>query len=383
MSKMYWREVILSTPFLKDLYVKHRSKTTNDLMNTSELEKYLNVAERVILNHPINIVVGLVKDDNNYADLGLVKERAYYPKYERFLKNNNIAYDYYDPLLSDWIEKAKKFDLIIWQTTSDPSMQEIAEGKIYILEQMGKKCLPSYNEIWSFENKIRANYLYTLNNLPSIPTFISHSKSEILTYLEQVKFPIISKISTGSASYGVDKIDSLSQAKKLVDQIFSYKGKETYFKYSNQKDYVYFQDFIEDATYDLRIMCIGNDLFGYYRYPNKGDFRASGAGNYEKKEIPVEALELAFKVYKIFDSTFLATDFVYSEKLKKFLIIESSIFIGVDSCEQLSIDGVAGKYVRHAANQYEFVAGKFWVQELTLKNIIEKNCIHESNLYNN
>lgn len=373
MSKMYWREVILSTPFLKDLYVKHRSKTTNDLMNTSELENYLSAAEKVILDHPVNIVVGVVKDEDSYADMGLVKERAYYPKYERFLENNNIAYDYYDPLLSDWIEQAKKFDLILWHTSSDPSMQEIAEGKIFILEQMGKKCLPSYNEVWSYENKIRASYLYKLHNLPSIPTFISHSKSETLSYLEKRNFHLFQKISTGSASYGVDKIDNLDQAKKIVNQVFSHKGKETYFKYSHQKDYVYFQEFIEDATYDLRVMCVGNEFFGYYRYPNKGDFRASGAGNYEKKEIPVEALELAFKVREMFDSTFLATDFVYSEKLKNFLIIESSIFIGVDSCEQLSVGGIAGKYVRHAENQYEFVKGKFWVQELTLKNIIEKN----------
>lgn len=69
----------------------------------------------------------------------------------------------------------------------------------------------------------------------------------------------------------------------------------------------------------------------------------------------------------------MATDFVYSEKRKKFLIIESSIFIGIDTCEQLSINGVAGKYVRVSENQFEFRPGKFWVQELTLKSLIEKS----------
>lgn len=373
MSNMYLRDIVLSNSLLKKLYTKYRSKTTNDLMNAAELNEYLEQAEKVILKNKPDIVVGLVKGADSYSDIGLTREREYYPKYERFLKNNNIAYEYYNPLLSNWMEEAKRFDLIVWHTNSDPSTQEIAEGKIYILEQMGKTCLPSYDEVWSYENKIRANYLYELHNLPSIPTFISHSKSETLDYLAKAKFPIISKISTGSASYGVDKIDNLNEAKKLVDQVFSYKGKETYFKYINQKDYVYFQDFIEDATYDLRVMCIGEDLFGYYRYPNKGDFRASGAGNYQKKEIPVEALELAYQVYKAFCSNFLATDFVYSEKTKQFLIIESSVFIGIDSCEQLSIDNVPGKYTRKAKNEYDFVEGKFWVQELTLKKIIEKS----------
>lgn len=373
MSKMYLRDLILSKPLLKKLYTKYRSKTINDLMNSSELHRYLEQAEKVLLDKVPNILVGLVKGNDNYSDIGLTRERDYYPKYERFLNNNSIAYEYYNPLLSNWMEEAERFDLIIWHTSSNPSVQDIAEGKIYILEQMGKTCLPSYDEVWSYENKIRANYLYQLYNLPSIPTFITHSRADALEYLDNVNFPIISKISTGSASYGVDKISNLKEAKKLVHQVFSYKGKKTYFDYANQKDYVYFQSFIEDATYDLRIMCVGNDLFGYYRYPNKGDFRASGAGNYQKKEIPVEALELAYQVYKAFGSNFLATDFVYSEKTKQFLIIESSVFIGVDSCEQLAIDNVAGKYIRKSENKYEFVEGKFWVQELTLKNVIEKS----------
>jgi len=369
---MYLRDIVLSNSLLKKIYTKYRSKTTNDLINRDDLNEYLEQAEKVFLENKPDIVVGLVKGADSYSDIGLVRKRDYYPKYERFLKNNNIAYEYYNPLLSNWMEEAKRFDLIVWHTNSDPSTQEIAEGKIYILEQMGKTCLPSYDEVWSYENKIRANYLYELHNLPSIPTFISHSKSDALSYINKVKFPIISKLSTGSASYGVDKIDNIKDATQLVNQVFSYKGKETYFKYMNQKNYVYFQEFIEDATYDLRILCVGEDLFGYYRYPNEGDFRASGAGNYQKKEIPTEALELAYEVYKAFGSSFLATDFVYSEKIKQFLIIESSVFIGIDSCEQLSIDNVPGKYTRKAKNEYDFVEGKFWVQELTLKHMIEK-----------
>lgn len=370
MSKMYIRELILSTPWLKKIYLKRRHQVINDLMTADQLQQYLDEAEKITLDSPTKIKVGLVKDDDNYADVGLVKERAYYPKYERFLKNNNIYYEYYDPFKSDWMEQARKFDLIVWHTDSDPSTQEIAKSKIYLFEKMGIKSLPSYDEIWSYEDKIRATYLYKLYNFPYIPTFISHCKEEVLAYLKQANYPLISKISTGSASFGVDKVKSFEQAKRNVDQIFSYKGKETYFKYANQKNYVYFQEFIEDSDYDLRVICVGEDLFGYYRYPNKGDFRASGAGNYEKKEIPIEALELAYQVKEKFGSVFLATDFVYSEKRNQFLIIESSIFIGIDTCEQLSINGIAGKYVRVAENKYEFMQGKFWVQELALKRVI-------------
>lgn len=372
MFKKYILEIVLSISGLKRIYLKQRQKYKKDLMDALQLDKYLNEAEKITLKNSANIHVGLVKDDNIFSDNGLVTQRSYFPKYERFLKNNQISYSFYDPLRSDWMEQAKKYDLIIWHTDSDPSTQEIAESKIYILEKMGKKCFPSFDEIWSYESKVRANYLYKLYDFPSIPTYISHSKEDILNYLKNAKFPIISKISTGSASFGVEKINNYKEAIKNVNKIFSYKGKSTYFKYQSQKNYVYFQEYIEDATYDLRVICIGDELFGYYRYPNKGDFRASGAGNYEKKEIPNEALELAYNVREKFGSIMLATDFVYSEKQGKYLIIESSIFIGVDTCEQLSINGISGKYLRLGKNNYQFIVGKYWIQEIALKYCIQR-----------
>ena len=44
----------------------------------------------------------------------------------------------------------------------------------------------------------------------------------------------------------------------------------------------------------------------------------------------------------------------------------------MDSCEQLAVNNISGKYIRKGKGQYEFVQGKFWIQELTLKNILEK-----------
>src|SRR5690606_22864495 len=137
---------------------------------------------------------------------------------------------------------------------------------------------------------------------------------EAIDFVNSSKFPIISKLSTGSASFGVEKLNNKGQALSVISKVFSDKGKKTYFPFERQKNYVYFQEFIEDAKFDLRIIVIDDILFGYYRYPNKGDFRASGAGIYEKKEIPEAAMELAFKVKAHYGTSCLATDFLYSEK---------------------------------------------------------------------
>lgn len=373
MLKKYLKSLVFSNRKVKKLYFNTLGKKDFGLMKEASLDNYLEKADKVYLDFKPNIKVGLVVTDTDYSDLGYVAIRDYRPKYERFLKNNNIEYEYYNPLKSDWLESSKKFDLVIWHTNSDPCTQEIAESKIYILEKLGKKCYPTCDELWSYEHKIRASYLYELYDLPAIPTFITHSKKEAVDYLHNTNFPIISKISTGSASKGVEKINNVEKGVKLVRQSFSDNGKPTYFQYQNQKNYVYFQEFIEDADYDLRIICINDEFFGYYRYPNKGDFRASGAGNYEKKEIPVQALDLAHKVRMKFGATCLATDLVFSNKLNKFMIIESSIFIGIDSCEQLAINGIAGKYVRKSDGSYHFVKCKYWIQELVLKSFIENN----------
>ena len=65
------------------------------------------------------------------------------------------------------------------------------------------------------------------------------------------------------------------------------------------------QKFIESAKFDLRIIVVGNKLFGYFRYPKEGDFRASGAGNVKKKALPEEAMRIAVRTKEILKSTSL------------------------------------------------------------------------------
>lgn len=372
--KQVLKRFILSFPSFREKY-------KNKLIASGKIQKYeqhvagLESAEKVFTPDAIKNkigLIGLVRDAVFEYDEEYISTRSYFPKYERFLKNNNLSFEYYDILASDWIEKAEKFDSIIWHTDSDPITQDIAQNKIFVLEKlMGKKCLPSFDEIWSYENKINAHYCFKFYDLPEIPTYVSHSEKDAGRYLNEVSYPLISKLSTGSASFGVEKIDSKTNAKKLLEDVFGFKGRETYFPSVRQKDYVYFQEFMDDATYDLRIVTIGDKAFGYYRLPQAGDFKASGSGIYEKKEIPKEALDLAFQVYDKFGSVCLATDLLYSEKRKQFYIIESSIFIGVDTDEQLVVNGEPGVYIR-ADNQYRFERGKFWIQELTLREFFER-----------
>lgn len=118
---------------------------------------------------------------------------------------------------------------------------------------------------------------------------------------------------------------------------------------------------MEDATFDLRIMLIGDMAFGYYRYPNKGDFRASGAGNFEKKSIPLDALKLAIEIRDKLQSRQLGVDLLYSEKYSQYFIIETSLFNRIDSPSQLEINGSSGYYDISDINNILFKEGRFWI----------------------
>lgn len=371
-TKLYrFKNLILGNSFFKKKLIE-RKVQNGELMNYKESQIFLDEAESVLLDRQIssNFLVGIVLDGNEYE--GYHKTRSYYPKFERFLNNNDIKYKYYNIYDSNWIEEAKQFDLIVWHTYSDPMTQSMAKSKFYVLDKrMNKHCVPSYDELWTYEEKVHSHYLYKLYGLPEIPTFVTHDKQEALNFISKTSYPIISKIATGSGSAGVEKIDSYKEALSLVNKVFSYKGRKTYFSFERQKNYVYFQQFISDADYDLRIYVVGNKYFGYYRYPKKGDYKASGAGIYEKKEIPKEALELASMVKDKFGCRFLATDMLYSKSENKYYIIESSIFIGIDTCEQLVVDGVAGYYERDDKGSFVFQKGKYWLPELMLKESLK------------
>lgn len=350
--------------------IRQRRKR-GEIIPFSAMDDYLNVANQVELaTKPDNMLVGLVKD-NEYDTEGHFARRAYWPKYERFLKINNIPYSFYDILRSDWINEASKFDLILWHPQSSPDYQEIAKTKFFFLERyLGKKCYPSHDELWSYEDKVRTHYLYENFKLPCIPTFITNSKHEALGFIENAEYPLISKIATGSSSFGVSKIRSKRNAKKYINTCFSKIGRKTYWPFLRQINYIYFQEFISSSKYDLRIIVVGNKLFGYYRYPQKGDFRASGAGIIKKEALPVEAMKIALKTCQALSAHSLVIDLLFSEEEKVYMIVETSVFCGIDTAEQLKVDGKPG-YYEYNGSDFIFKEGKYWIQELVLRELFD------------
>lgn len=367
LKKELWEiyNVLKSISFLNLPARLQKKNSSNRLIPENE---QLESSPEIYMDWPKNILkpfIGLVKNEVKAAN------NASWPKFERFLKVNHIPYEEYDVNKSDFIKEGMKYDIIVWRTETSYAKQWEAADKVEIIQDhLGKMILPTRESLWIDEDKVREQYLFEINNLPAIKTFSSNSRDEVMHYIENCKYPFISKDKICACGKGVYMIKNKRQAKALCNKIFS-SGLKTNESYVRQKDYVYFQEFVPNYGFDLRIIMVGNSFFGYYRYPISGDYKASGSGILEKKNLPQDVMLLAKKVRECMPkSSMLAVDFLQDKRDDKYYIIETSIFIGIESCEQLVVNGVPGRYIENN-NVFTFEAGRFWLQELMMQELMK------------
>lgn len=356
LSKIFYRKLLNKKSFL---YKKFNQ-------NIVETKDVLNSTNPVIANikNKDKLFVGLVKDGSR---------NNYYTKYEKFLIQNNIKYDYFDPYSSNFIEEAKRFNLIIWRLTDQLPNVQISKDKLFFIENILKiKVYPSFKDVWSYEDKSLEFFLFKEFGFEHIPSFYTNKYDEALNYIDRSSFPIISKELTSCSSNGVRLLKSKNKAKRFVKRVFG-EGERSSFPWVKQKNYVLFQSFIKDAIADIRIVCIGGHYFaGYYRFAKKNDFRASGSGLVTKQELPVSLLETTRRIYKSLGYKHMfAVDFLETAD-HKYLIIETSQFIGIETPQQTKVNDVSGIYVYdESKNKFDFIEGDYWLQELDLKVLFE------------
>lgn len=334
-------------PMRKEFFIDDRSK--------------LNIAEEIHINWPINI---------KKPNIGIIQDYGQYPswtRYSRFCKNNSFPHHVYDIHNHDWMEKGKEFDVIVGITSCSTYNLEELRYKINVLETvLGKFCFPSRHQIFLYENKALEAALSKIHNFPFIRTYVSHDKKDALSLINKIEYPIVSKVIPSSGSLGVELIRSQSHAEKIVQQAFSQNGRKIHVVHTRQKNYVYFQQFIPNDGYDIRVIVVGNKAFGFYRKVLEGDFRASGMHQEELRALPEKALRIARSVNEIMKCPLLAVDMIQGLDGNLY-INEFSPYCEITTISELYVDGVPGAYVFDNNDSYHFEPGKFWVHELALK----------------
>lgn len=358
-----WIKKLIKTPGyvnLRQYFPMAESLIRDDRGNYEE-------AEKVWIDWPADVpkpVVGIVQD---YEDC------PRWTKYINLLENNAFPYGIYPIHASDWVDRAKPFDVIAGIVSNEYYHLQEMRKKYYFLERfLGKACYPSSHHINLYENKSLEAHISKIYGLPFAPTHIFNNKEEALRALETMRFPVISKIDPGSGSVGVEWVENIHKARRIIRQAFSQLGRATYTPYFRQKNHVYFQDFIPNDGYDIRVILVDNRAFGYYRKTLDGDFRASGMNQVEWGDLPEEAVRIAWKVNKVIQSPLLVVDMVHGQD-GRYYIIEFSPMCRMDAPRELQINAMPGFYIIEEDESIHFQAGKYWVHEMALREFLLKD----------
>lgn len=241
--------------------------------------------------------IGIFKD-RNHIYLGFNWHDAYAEVFE----SCGVPYAFLNPQSEETIKVMMNddFDAFIWWAWHHPHDRANAKDKIFFLNQvLGRTVLPDWNMYWPYDNKIRQFYLMLANGIPTPDTFITFDRDEALNYAEGVRLPIISKGSSGACGFDVRKFDTRSDLVEYIPEVFSEEGAATSFPSVRQKNYVYFQEFIE-ARGDIRIVTIGRDVALAYWRVNEADwkFNINSGGRVEIENVPESAINLAVEATK-------------------------------------------------------------------------------------
>lgn len=305
--------------------------------------------------------------------IGLVRDYLPYPswtKYARFFEKNSIPYDIYPIHNQDWLERGREFDAIVGFPSNAAYHLEEVRKKYYLLEHdLGKICFPSAQHAFLYEDKRLEAYLSEIFDIPFAKAHISYDPTDAMNLVEELQYPVVSKIIPSSGSVGVELVRTKEQARKIVRQAFSHNGRKTHIVYSRQKNYVYFQDYIPNDGYDIRVIVIGDHVFGYYRKVPVGDFRASGMHHEEKRGLPIEAMRIARQANRAIKSPQLVVDCLRSTD-GRYFVNELSPICQMSTLDQLQVDGTPGAYVFTDDDNYHFEAGSYWVHTLAIKEFL-------------
>lgn len=281
-----------------------------------------------------------------------------------YCQRKNIEYKLVNPYANDIVGQVADCDALMWHFhQGDYRDMQFAKSLIITLESKGIKCFPDIRTCWHFDDKVAQKYLLESVGAPLVPSYVFYSKKEALDWANTTTFPKVFKLKGGAGANNVMLARTKKDAVRLINQSFG-KGFRQYrwqehFKESwrlyqlgkntlhdvlrtlyyalkkyptefdhyhgREKGYAYFQDFIPNNSFDMRVVVVGEKAFGVKRMTRKNDFRASGSGIiiYNKAQIDERCVKIAFDVNQKLRTQCVAYDFVFDESNNP-LIVEIS-----------------------------------------------------------
>lgn len=142
-----------------------------------------------------------------------------------------------------------------------------------------------------------------------------------------------------------------------------------------EKGYAYFQDFIPNDGYDVRVTVVGNRAIAFRRLVRMNDFRASASGFpvWDNENTPIKILKEAFALQKTMGGQTVSIDYVLSKDDGLPFVVEISYGFGFPREAGMSMPNTPTGYWSHDLSYH--IASRFspveWMIEDCLKQISE------------
>lgn len=324
--------------------------------------------------------------------------------YEKILLHNGIPYEILSVNNPDFWDRLKEFKYLIYRWTSKDSQHQMSGILRPLLESLKINYLPNYTTSWHYDDKIKQFFLLGLHGKDvgalSVPTFIFFDKGKALEYVESCNYPIVVKLNKGAGSSNVRLIKKRNEAIQYVKKSFSASGMnyDYYDSFTNKlqlnggnvsktfmffmrkyamkllnregaywqkhKNYVLFQEFLAGNSFDTRVTTVGNRVHAFRRFAREGDFRASGAEEWDinPDKIDRKLLRIALDFSKKMNFSTMAYDFIYDQKGEP-RIIEISYMFGQPGYP----DFMNGYW----DDNLNWIEGRFWPQYFELVDFLK------------
>ena len=326
-------------------------------------------------------------------------------RWKQYCEDNNIPFKLVSCYDNDILEQLNDCDALLWHVNNlDYRDQLLARNLINALENRDIITYPNNKTLWHFDDKVAQKYLFESVDAPLVKSYVFYNKSDALNWIKKTTFPKVFKLAKGGAAVNVYLIKNKKHAARMVKRAFNKgfpvlsmkkiflerlrkftKGQEPFIGVikgfirlfiatpfvnmsSNEKGYAYFQEFLPDNSFDIRVSIAGLKAMAGKRTVRENDFRASGSGmiTWKKEEIDINCVRIAFETSKLLGLQSAGYDFIYDEK-GELRIVEVSFV--QDPCRK-SYGDLAGYWDSelnwHEEDNFYF---EDWILESILKEI--------------
>ena len=329
-------------------------------------------------------------------------------RFEEILNYNNIDIIRLDSNKNSFWSEVKKLDFYIHPWVHFDIDRIKALSILPIIENEYKvPCFPNHETYWHFDDKIRQYYLMKANDFPMADCYVFWDKQKAISWIAEVSFPIVFKLKGGAGSKNVFLLKNKSEAISAINIMFdkgvipnkltnfssvSHSAFESFKRYVWEskskimnksipyrrafpdwivhKNYILFQKFLPNNTYDTRVTIIGNKAFAFRRFNRPNDFRSSGSGliDYDYTKIDDNFIKKGFEISNKMNFQSMAYDFLYDNNEVSFCEISYAY-------QDVNIHACPGYWDNHL----KWHEGNYWPQYMLLKSFLNKSNLKQPN----